>query len=131
MTKQTGVAGVLMLLMLVAPAGAQNAPSKTPGRADILAAAKTIVGKARFATFVTVDDTGHPQTRIVDPFAPDDDFTIWVATNPLSRKVEQIAADPRVTLTYFDAGAQSYVTVIGTARVVRDAQENAKHWKDE
>jgi len=62
-----------------------------------------------------------PQARIVDPFAPEADFTIWVATNPLTRKVAEIRQDPRVTLLYFNAAAAEYVTVLGTATLVSDS----------
>ena len=124
---------VLMIagLVLPAPATSQSVAAPAPGRAAIIAAAKTIIASARYATFITLDDTGRPQARIVDPFAPDEDFTIWVATNARSRKVAQIAADSRVTLTYFDAGGQNYVTALGTAALVRDPKEKARHWKAE
>ncbi len=73
---------------------------------------------------------GQPQARVVDAFAPEEDLTIWIATKASSRKVGQVAADERVTLLYFDPAAQNYVTVIGTATLVRDPQEKAKHWKE-
>jgi len=109
----------------------QPASPVAPTRAAILSATRTIIGHARYATLVTLDASGHPQARVVDPFVPEDDVTIWVATNARSRKVGEIAANDRVTLLYFDADSQSYVTVIGTARLVRDAKEKAARWKDE
>jgi general stress protein 26 len=86
---------------------------------------------ARYATFITLDDTGHPQARMVDPFEPEEDFTIWVATNARSRKVAQVEADPRVTLTWFDKDGESYVTLLGSAQTVRDPRERERRWKDE
>lgn len=129
--------GHLSLLLLATLAGPESAVSQgaaaaaPPTREAIVAAARIVIGKARYATFVTLGDTGHPQARIVDPFPPDEDLTIWVATNARSRKVGQIAADPRVTLTYFDTVGQSYVTVLGMAKAVSEPQEKARHWKDE
>ncbi|MEW6320409.1 MAG: pyridoxamine 5'-phosphate oxidase family protein [Acidobacteriota bacterium] len=115
----------------IAIAGAQTAPAAPHTRDAIVSAARSVVATARYATLVTLDATGQPQARIVDPFAPEDDLAIWVATNPLSRKVGEIAADPRVTLLYFDSASESYVTVIGSARLVRDPAEKAKRWKPE
>ena len=72
------VAGALALAVF------SNAPAQTPpakSRAELLAAARAIMDSARFASFVTVDEQGQPQSRIVDPFAPDSDFTIWIGTN--------------------------------------------------
>lgn len=86
---------------------------------------------ARYATLITLDNTGHPQSRIVDPFAPEEDLTVWVATNARSRKVAQIEADGRVTMTWFDAAGQGYVTILGTARAVGDPAEKARWWKPE
>jgi general stress protein 26 len=113
---------------LSAPQEARPDPAR---RTAIVTAARTIVEKARYATLVTLDDAGQPQARIVDPFAPADDLTIWVATNALSRKVGQIAANPRVTLLYFDSAGSNYVTIIGAARLVRDPKEKAARWKEE
>jgi len=94
-------------------------------------AARDIIATARFATLVTIGPDGHPQARVVDPFAPDSAFVVRVATNAVSRKVSEIAADPRVTLLYFDVAGNSYVTLIGTAELVRDDVERARWWKED
>ncbi len=125
------IALVLMVFLCAATAAAQGAPSRPPTRAEIIAAARTVAGKARYAALVTLDDSGQPQARVVDPFALEDDLAIWIATNPLSRKAIQIAADPRVTLLYFDTTGENSVTVIGTARLVKDPTEKAKRWKED
>jgi general stress protein 26 len=108
----------------------QSAPAQ-PSRAAIIAGAKDVIAKARYATLVSIDDTGSPQARIVDPMSPGADLTIWIATNPLTRKVEQIRKNPKISLLYFDAGTSSYVTIIGTGEVVTSAAEKARHWKDD
>lgn len=94
-------------------------------------AALAIIAAARFATLITLGPDGHPQARVVDPFAPDSAFIVRVATNARSRKVAEIAADHRVTLLYFDVGRSSYVTLVGTAELVRDAAERARWWKED
>jgi general stress protein 26 len=67
----------------------------------------------------------------MDPFSPEEDMVVWLATNPKSRKVREIRRSQRVTLYYFVRDDQAYVTISGRARIVRDAKEKAKHWKDE
>jgi general stress protein 26 len=114
----------LTLTYLLLPA--QASP---PSRDAIVSAARTVIGQARYATMVTLDAGGQPQARIVDPFAPEDDFTIWIGTNAATRKLAQIAANPKVTLLYFDHQRQHYVTVIGTAVIVRDPAEKARRFK--
>jgi general stress protein 26 len=119
------------VLLLAVPDRLAEAQPAAPARPAIVAAARDIIGKARYATLVTVDRQGQPQARVVDPFAPDEDWSIWFATNPLTRKVAEITAQPRATLLYFDASRSSYVTVVGAARLVRDEAEKAKRWKDD
>jgi general stress protein 26 len=100
-----------------------------PSRDAIIAASREIIAKAHFCTFVTVDAGGQPQARVVDPLAPDANFEIWFATNPLTRKVAEIRANPKVTLSCFDASTSSYVTVIGRAALVTDPAVKKAHWK--
>jgi general stress protein 26 len=125
--------GIALSLVLGAPGHlfAQAAPPAAPARAQVLAAAKDIMQLAHFSTLVTIGPDGQPQARIVDPFPPDSDLTIWIATNPLTRKVQEIRHDPRVTLMYFNAATFEYVTVIGTAAVDTDAGQKAARWKPE
>ena len=87
--------------------------------------------KARYCAFVTMGEDGYPQARVVDPFSPDEDMTIWVGTNPLTRKVAQIKRNPHVTLFYFHTASYGYVTVLGQAVLVADPAEKAKRWKAE
>ena len=87
---------------------------------------------ARFCTLITIGDLGQPQARIVDPLEPDSRFAVYIATNPLSRKVGEIGRDPRVTLLYFDAARSAYVTLIGAASEVPGAlkkEHGKKEWE--
>lgn len=94
--KATGAA--LLALLFVPAAGVGASDSGGVGRPDVIKAAKEVMAKARYCALVTIGDDGHPQARVVDPFAPEDDLTVWVATNPLTRKVGQIKRDARVTV---------------------------------
>jgi general stress protein 26 len=111
-----------------AQAAAQAVP---PSKAQIIAAARDVMTSARYATLATIGDGGQPQARIMDPMVPDKEMTIWLGTTPLSRKVGEILKNGRVTLLYFDTKGLEYVTVLGTADVVTDKAEKAKHWKAE
>ena len=127
---RSALAVALVTAMTIADVLAQETQA-APGRAAIVTAARDIIGKARYATFVTVDRDGQPQARIVDPVAPEDDWSIWVSTNARSRKVAQLEANPRGTLLYFDAARESYAALAGAARLVRDPAEKAKRWREE
>lgn len=126
-----GGMALLLALSARAPLGAQVAQGDTPPRPQVIAAAKEIMQAARYCTLVTIGPDGQPQARIVDPFLPDSDLTIWIATNPLTRKVQEIRRDPRVTLLYFNSATFEYVTVLGTAVLDTDSLQKAGHWKAE
>jgi general stress protein 26 len=122
---------VLLACLMLSSAAAQTPRPAQHSRADIIAAARDVVQKARYCTLVTIGEDGQPQARIVDPLAPDANFTIWIGTNPLTRKVNQIRRDARVTLLCFDAASSSYVTMLGRGALVTDSAEKQKHWKDD
>jgi general stress protein 26 len=121
---------VLILVLITSiPLFSQIPQNDTVRRAQIIAAAKEIMQTAGYCTLITIGPDGQPQARIVDPFVPDSDLTIWIATNPLTRKVQEIRRDPRVTLLYFSAATFEYVTVIGTAVVDTDSLHKVGRWK--
>lgn len=122
-----------VLAALFAMSGSLTAEDATDPAAQggVLDAAREVMAAARFCSLVTLDATGHPQARIMDPFAPEDDFTVWLATNSGTRKVAQLAADERATLVYFDPQGVGYVTLLGTAEIVREPAEKARRWKEE
>jgi general stress protein 26 len=100
-------------------------------RQEVLTAAREVIATARLATLVTLDSTGHPQARIMDPLPPDQDFVVYMASNPLTRKVAQIERDARTTLYYFDPAGPSFVTLVGFAEIVTDPLEREHHWKED
>ena len=110
---------------------AARAATPAPTKAAIVAAARDVMTRARYATLATVGEATQPQARIVDPMVPDKEMVVWIATNPLTRKVGEIRANNHVTLLYFDAKGLEYVTLLGVAEVITDRAEKAKHWKAE
>ena len=124
----------LLILFLLLP---QNVPGEesqatvSPEPGKIVSAAREVMGAARYCTLVTLGEEGHPEARVVDPFEPEGDLTVWVATRAGTRKVAQIQKDSRVTLFYFDPESFGYVTLLGRGELIRDPKEKAKHWKEE
>lgn len=119
----------MKLGLLAATAALILQPAQGP--AEIRAAAFDVMRAARYCTLITVGADGHPQARIVDPLVAEGEGSIWIATNPLTRKVDDIKRDPRVTLMFFNAAANEYVAVMARASVVTDANRKAAHWKAE
>ena len=91
-----------------------------------LLAAREIMDNAGMCALIALDK-GMPQVRAMDPFPPDADFTIWLATNPKSRKVNQIKRNKFITL--LSRSRTTRLCLYGTATLVNDQAEKDKHWK--
>lgn len=100
-------------------------------RESLIATAREIMKTARYCALITVDSSGRLHARTMDPFPPEENMLVWLATNPKSRKVGEISHNDHVTLYYFVSEDQAYVAISGRARIVRGSREKARHWKDE
>jgi general stress protein 26 len=122
------VAAALALVVAPLRAADEGKPDEHP---DVVAVARKVMERARYCGLVTLGPDGRAEARIVDAFSPEDDMTVWIATRPVTRKVEQIRKSPNVTLLYWDRATLAYVTLIGDATLVDDPAEKAKRWKPE
>jgi len=122
------VAWPVLLLLAAAAAPSSDAPPPAPeDPARLVAAAREIMAAQTYCALVTIDETGRPQVRTMNPFPPEDDMTVWFATNTRSRKVREMKRDPRVTLYYSDhENAIGYVALQGRAVLVDDRSEILK-----
>jgi general stress protein 26 len=63
----------------------------------------------------------------MNPFPPEDDMCVWMATNSGSRKVAEIRRNARVCLYYADHGtATGSVAISSRAFLVTDRKEIKK-----
>lgn len=121
----------LFLGLTLSPTTSLVAQSVASDQARLRSVARELMIAARYAALITVDSTGAAQARTIDPFAPDEAMVVWFATNPRTRKVVEIARDPRVTLYYFSTRHGGYVTLRGRARLVNDPVEKERRWRAE
>jgi general stress protein 26 len=113
-----------MFVVTVCTSQEQSAPAS---RDSVIAAAREMIGEQHYCALITVDSSGQPQVRTMNPFPPEDDMTVWIATNSRSRKVSEIRNTPRVTLYYADhSKANGYVAIAGKAVLVDDMSEKQK-----
>lgn len=87
----------------------------------LLIAAREIMTMNQYCALITCDSSGQPQARTMNPFQPDENMVVWIATNRDSRKVKEIQNNPHVCVYYADhKEAVGYVPLIGQARIVDD-----------
>ena len=117
----------LFLLLASGSCWAQADPQASPSRDSLLAAAREIMGMQQYCCLITLDSSGHPHARTMNPFPPEDDMTVWIATNSRSRKAAEIRNDDRVCLYYADhKNPRGYVSINGRAVLVDDMAEKTK-----
>ncbi len=120
-----------ILLFISFNSFSQEAVHKDFSEKDLLNAARDIMESAGTCALITLDASGLPSVRVMDPFLPESDFTVWFGTNPKSRKVNQIKNNPKVTLYYLDKNSSGYAVIQGTAVLINDQSEKDKRWKTE
>jgi general stress protein 26 len=107
----------------------------------LMVAAMELIRNTTYCALVTIDSTGQPQIRTMNPFPMKDGIDIWFATSRSSRKVKEIQKNPNVCVYWADhVHAQGYVNITGTAEVIddkellvkmkRDYWEGMPNWKD-
>jgi general stress protein 26 len=97
---------------------------------SLLSAARIIAESATCRVLITVDETGKPHARAMAPFAPEENWVIWLGTTRGSRKTKQIQNNPNVVVYYYETVGKSYVSVSGKARLVNDPDKKSKYWVD-
>ena len=120
-----------ILLLISFNSFSQEQAHKDFSKEELTTAARDIIEGAGTCALITLDASGLPSVRVMDPFLPESDFTIWFGTNPKSRKVNQIKNNPKVTLYYLEKNSSGYVVIHGTAKLVNDQSEKDKWWKPE
>jgi len=122
---------LVILVLFSLPGFSQISESSDSLKDELKIAAREIMSSARNCALITLDNEGNPGVRTMEPFLPEDDFTVWLGTSPKTRKVSQIKNNPNVTLYYVDIDGSGYVAMHGIAQLVNDQSEKEKRWKEQ
>lgn len=87
-----------------------------------------LVKDIRTAMFITIDAHGAFHGRPMSTQHTAFDGTLWFFTGEHSRKVREIAANPRVCVSYAATSDESYLSVTGRAAVVDDRSMAKELW---
>jgi len=124
---------IFYVVILICPLRlwAQDTELANYERDTLITAAKELMETTRYCALITLDKSGHPQVRTMDPFSPNEDMVVWMGTNKNSRKVREIRNDSRVTLYYEAPNGGGYVVIKGNAYLINDPEKNERFWKEE
>jgi len=83
------------------------------------------------ATMVTLDEQGHMRGRPMRAVELREfDGTLWFFTAGASPKADEIRQDERVLLAYAEPSDQNYVSISGTAQIIRDVAKQKAMWSE-
>jgi general stress protein 26 len=93
-------------------------------------AAAELMKGCQACVLVTVGPEGEPRVR---PMAmlPTEGPDVWFATSKSSRKMKDVAANPKVAVYFERKDDYSNVVVTGRAEEVTDEETKRKLWKDD
>jgi general stress protein 26 len=129
------------VLLLIFPAPGILLAQNSLNRDTILTAASEIIKETVYCALVTIDSTGQPDVRTMNPFPPSGDWITWFATSRYSEKVNEIRNNPKVCVYFADhTTAKGYVNISGAAEVIDDKTllirkkraywDNIQGWED-
>jgi general stress protein 26 len=96
---------------------------------QLISAARKMAMDAEYCFFITVGAEGRPNARLMQPYDPESDFTIYFGASPRSRKVQDILKQPKVTIAFYNPQETAYLTIAGTATVIDDPAPRQKYWR--
>lgn len=88
----------------------------------------SLLGGYRTALLTTLGEDGHLHARPMAMRQQVRGEEIWFATELVSKKCRELAADPRCALTFFDAEDGTTVSLSGHGEVIRDQKLALTLW---
>lgn len=87
-----------------------------------------LVDEIKFAMLTTEDDDGTLRSRPMSTVQMDADGALWFFTGLSSPKVEEALHHRQVNLSYARIDKQDYLSISGTAEIVRDKEKMQQLW---
>ncbi len=109
-----------------------TATSRVDGKkskTERMAKLRELIEDISIASLVTMDSDGVLRARPMATQQLDENSELWFFTNDYTAKVDSVLAHPQVCVSYADPGKNSYVSVSGTAELVRDKAKIKELWK--
>lgn len=94
---------------------------------DSLEKLKSMLEGIDFTMLTTISE-GRLHSRPMSTQELDEDGCLWFFTSDNTRKTAEIEADDRINAAYSDTANNKYVSVFGTAEVVKDAAKIEELW---
>jgi len=97
-------------------------------RDEAITRLRELIKGIKFAMLTTVKADGSLYSRPMTTQETEFDGNLWFFTEADAPKVDEIEREEQVNLAYADASDQRYVSLSGTAQLVRDVQKQRELW---
>ncbi len=98
-------------------------------RSEELERLRELIEDIDFCMLTTVDAEGALRSRPMSTQQAEIDGDLWFFTSADTGKVNELAADSRVNLSYVSKEKARYVSISGTGEVFRDRAKMKELWK--
>jgi general stress protein 26 len=95
-------------------------------RSKIVAFFKTY----EYSNLITIDSYGMPKARMMENLEFGDDLVCWFGTGASSPKVQEIKANPKACVFFYQPRDHSSIRLQGEAMVVTDVALRKKRWRE-
>lgn len=99
-------------------------------RAESIARLRELIKGIKFAMLTTVDQDGSLHSRPMTVQETEFDGDLWFFTEADAPKVDEIEQERQVNVALAAPDDQRYVSLSGTARVIRDVQKQRELWSE-
>ena len=96
---------------------------------DKIAELYDLIEGIEIAMFTTRRDDGHLVSRPMATQARAEGADLWFATDMRTEKLDDLANDPHVNISYYKDKSREFVSVSATARVVQDRAKIRELWR--
>ncbi|MBV9467624.1 MAG: pyridoxamine 5'-phosphate oxidase family protein [Abitibacteriaceae bacterium] len=102
------------------------------GREENLAKIRELIKEIDFGMLTTVEEDGSLHSRpMSNNKEVEFDGDLWFFTYASSHKVQEVAGDQNVNVAFALPNKQIYISMTGTAQLVRDKEKIKQWWKPE
>jgi len=88
------------------------------------------IAGATWANLITMGPEGYPRARAMEDHNVGEDFIFFFETDASTRKLAEIAANPKVSISYYCPDERDYICIFGNAEIVMDNDLKAARWRE-
>src|SRR5512139_2438577 len=96
---------------------------------EALTTLRRILKGSEYCFFVSHGEGGELHARLMQPFEPEGDFTLWFGAAPQSRKAAELKKNANATVAFMNPKNAGYASFVGTATLITDPSKRQQYWR--